>query len=109
MIWFKENYIFNEKNEFEPSINYGKDPGMINIFSWVEDRYQKLNYQESRIKCTIERETNGAWSFIDMTINRLFDTFVTKIYIGWTHTPRDTSTGVQATQRIVNWAFSKHM
>jgi hypothetical protein len=45
--------------------------------------------------------------FIDMTINRLSDTFVTKIYIGWTHTPRHTSTGVQATQRVVNWAFSK--
>ena len=41
MIWFKENYIFNEKNEFEPSINYGKDPGIINIYIY-DEKIEKL-------------------------------------------------------------------
>ena len=73
MIWFEEEYIFNEKNVFKPSIKSWKR-SWDDIYIWsggseaLDCFFWQLNYKEPRIEFTIERENRGVLNFLDVSI-----------------------------------------
>jgi hypothetical protein len=94
MIWFEEQYIFNEKNVFKPYIKlWERSQDDIDIL-WnggseaLDCFFWQLNYKEARIEFTIERESNSVLNFLDISVKRLSDRLVTKVYRKDTHTQR---------------------
>ena len=51
----------------------------LDCFFW------QLNYKEPKIQFTIEREINDILAFLDISIHRLADRLVTKVYRKETH------------------------
>ena len=85
MIWFEEQHIFNENNEFRPFIKSWKrfrDDFHV-IWSGGNEEldrfFWQLNYKEQRIQFTIERESNYTLPFLDMSIKRAADKLITKV------------------------------
>ena len=50
--------------------------------------FLQLNYKEPRIQFKIEREKNGILAFLDISIQRLADRLITKVYRKETHTQK---------------------
>ena len=91
MIWFEEQHIFNENNEFRPFIKSWKRfrDDIHVIWSGGNEEldrfFWQLNYKEQRIQFTIERESNYTLPFLDMSIKRAADKLITKVYRKDTH------------------------
>ena len=92
MIWFEEEYIFNEMNVFKPYIKLWKrsraDIYILQSSEALDCFFWQLNYKEHRIEFTIERENTGVLNFLDISIKRLSDRVATKVYRKDTHTQR---------------------
>jgi len=94
MIWFEEQHIFNENNEFRPFIKSWKRfrDDIHVIWSGGNEEldrfFWQLNYKEQRIQFTIERESNYTLPFLDMSIKRAADKLITKVYRKDTHTQK---------------------
>ena len=98
MIWFEEQYIFNDNNEFRAFIKSWKRfrDDIYVIWSGGNEAldcfFWQLNYKEPRIQFTIEREKNNTLAFLDISIKRLADRLITNVYRKDTHT-----------QKYINW------
>ena len=92
--FYEEEYIFSEKNIFKPYIKSWKRSWNDICILWSEGSealdcfFLQLNYKEHRIEFTIERENKGVLNFLDISIKRLSDRLVTKVYRKDTHTQR---------------------
>ena len=94
MIWFEEEYVFNESNEFLPYLKTWKRYRDDVYILWnggsesLDCFFWQLNYKHSRIEFTIEREVAGVLPFLDLSIKRLHNKLITKVYRKDTHTQR---------------------
>ena len=92
MIWFEEEYIFNTDNEFHPYLKAWKRYRDDIYIVWsggseaLDCFFWQLNYKHPKIEFTLEREKNGILPFLDLSITRLPDRLITKVYRKETHT-----------------------
>ena len=88
MIWFKEEYVFNESNEFLPYLKTWKRYRDDVYILWnggsesLDCFFWQLNYKHPRIEFTIniEREVGGVLPFLDLSIKKLPNKLITKVY-----------------------------
>ena len=94
MIWFEEEFVFNADNEFQPHLKAWKRYRDDIYIFWsggsetLDCFFWQLNYKHPKIEFTIERERNGILPFLDLSIQRLPDKLITKVYRKETHTQR---------------------
>jgi len=94
MIWFEEEYVFNDSNEFQPYLKAWKRyrDGIYILWNGGSEKldcfFWQLNYKHPRIEFTIEREKDGVLPFLDLSIKRLPTKLITKVYRKETHTQR---------------------
>ena len=94
MIWFEEEYIFNTDNEFHPYLKAWKRYRDDIYIVWsggseaLDCFFWQLNYKHPKIEFTLEREKNGILPFLDLSITRLPDRLITKVYRKETHTQK---------------------
>ena len=94
MIWFEEEYVFNESNEFLPYLKTWKRYRDDVYILWnggsesLDCFFWQLNYKHPRIEFTIEREVAGVLPFLDLSIKKLPNKLLTKVYRKVTHTQR---------------------
>ena len=94
MIWFEEEFVFNKGNEFQPHLKVWKRYRDDIYIVWsggsetLDCFFWQLNYKHTKIEFTIDREINGVLPFLDLSITRLPDKLITKVYTKDTHTQR---------------------
>ena len=92
MDWFERTYIYSEHNEFKNHLKiWGKSRDDVYIL-WsggqeeLDCFFWRVNYIDSRIQFTIEREKEAILPFLDISIKRYPNKLETKVYRKETHT-----------------------